>query len=38
MVSTVTLDTLIASSGWLLWPLKKSRIKTNADNQLAYAA
>ena len=28
----------IASSGWSLWPLKKSEIKINADNKLAYAA
>ena len=32
------LEAQIASSGWLLWPLKKSKIKINADNQLAYAA
>ena len=28
----------IASSGWSLWPLKKSEIKINADKELAYAA
>ena len=32
------LEVQVASSGWSLWPLKKSEIKINADNQLAYAA
>ena len=32
------LEMQIASSGWSLRPLKKSEIKLNADNQLAYAA
>ena len=33
------LEVQVASSGWSLWPLKKSEIKINADNrELAYAA